>query len=147
MKVRLAWSFVTTKRKKSHCSIAQSTIFLRISTGMAGDDVLYSRLCAMEQEFLSALDGDERTLELFSIAWASLQRDIESAQNVGALSQETAELAYIVSTRITVVAEAFQELDETAEKLTNQLKEELEQIVGDVSHGQNKQGDYFSSKH
>lgn len=91
---------------------------------------LHSRLLTAEDDFLVALEADESALTSFSLSWTSLQHDIQCAQSAGCLTQEVAELAYIVSTRITTIAEAFEEFDKVAQDLSDELGRDLDQLLG-----------------
>ena len=93
---------------------------------------LYSRLLTAEDDFLTALETDESSLTSFSRSWTSLQHDVQSAQSAGRLTQEVAELAYIVSTRISTIAEAFEEFDRVAQDLSTELSRDLDRLFGET---------------
>nr|AIN76767.1 HD1 mating type protein [Volvariella volvacea] len=81
---------------------------------------LYSRLSQVEEQFLDAYShytSTDSTTELdkFSSSWAELVQDFERTPNV---DDRTKELAYVVSSRIARLSEAFEDLDRTTEELT-----------------------------
>lgn len=95
---------------------------------MSGKTSLYARLLGIESEFLFAISGDDASLESFRVIWVALQQDIQSAQIAGTLKQDVVELAFSVSTRIRIISEAFQELEETVQQLSNELDQELDRL-------------------
>lgn len=129
-----------------NCDVTLSYLFLYILTSfrlysMPRLNSLRSRLYAIEDDFLAAVDGDDQMMEAFCDAWASLRHDIQKAEAAGNLTQQVAELAHAVSLRINTVAEAFQNMDKAAQQLSNELDQELELLVGDSVQGETRSKD------
>jgi len=114
---------------------------------MSGETSLYARLLGIEDEFLFAMSGDDAMLESFCSTWAALQQDIQSAQIAETLPREVAELAFSVSTRISIISEVFEELEETVEQLSDELDQELDRLFESSlsSEGHSSSDDYIGN--
>jgi len=84
------------------------------------------RLVQAEDVFLSALGNPP--MKDFHHIWNALAADIHEATNAGQMSQEDLVLADLVSTRISVLSQSFEEFFEVCDAISLSFEQDIEKI-------------------
>ncbi|EMD41908.1 HD1 protein [Gelatoporia subvermispora B] len=95
------------------------------------------RLQAAEEELLLAVNAGNNSgaLQRFDERWSALQAEVLAASQAGTIDADTIQLAQAVSGRVAIIAQAFIDLDETAERLGQQLARKVDRIVNQATQG------------
>jgi hypothetical protein len=93
------------------------------------DDDLRQRLSRIESEFLCAVSGDMEAMATFQQSFLSLQKDIDTGLRSNAVNDQTLQLAHSTASRITLMTEAFLELQIQSDSLSAAFSDKVEEIV------------------
>jgi hypothetical protein len=90
-------------------------------------DSITQRLLRAETDLLHAIPLGEAALTAISTSWEALQGDI--TRMAPQLSNETLQLAYAVSSRVAIIAEGLDEIDNVANPLEAAATDQYEAIL------------------
>jgi hypothetical protein len=102
------------------------------------DDDLRQRLSRVESEFLCAMSGDIEAMAVFQQSFLSLQKDIDIGLRSNVVNDQTLQLAHSTTSRITLMTEAFLELQIQTDSLSSTFSDKVEEII--------REGDRFSGQ-
>jgi hypothetical protein len=87
---------------------------------------LRTRIIQAEAELLHAFMTGGAAVQGFADAWTALEDEVREADH---LDDETHQLLYAVTTRITILAEKFAHFDEQTDTMVGEERQQVERIM------------------
>lgn len=100
---------------------------LLLTITMDAQQLLRKRLACAEQGLLSALELGETQLSSYNSLWSTLVDDVSLGSKD--LTHDTLDIANVVASRVSVVAECFVDMYRTHEELTGHFQADIQRIL------------------
>ena len=107
-------------------------IFPTIASFNMRDEALRANLLLLQEKLIPSIESGTASLKLFQDEWVHLQTSIASLSHNRALSSATAQVAYTVAEMVSIVAGAFVELEDSAEKICDAFAQDLSTILDEI---------------